>query len=98
MTSLGHCHPCHPERSEGSLFPYHPSLKSFHRGLTDSINAIFFDLSHPLICFSRERAAETSWVSSKYTSLVMLYLEENPGVRFCLCSYTRRSRLLVTPA
>lgn len=37
----------------GSTFPYQPSLRSSQVGFFDAINASFFSLSHPLICFSR---------------------------------------------
>jgi hypothetical protein len=47
----------HPERSEGSAFPYHTSLKSTHVGFLDSIKAIFFERRHALISFSRAIAA-----------------------------------------
>lgn len=35
---------------------YHSKLRSFHWGFIDSINAIFFERSQPLICFSRASA------------------------------------------
>jgi hypothetical protein len=45
--------------------PCHASLRSRQSGLTDSIKAIFFARTQPLIYFSRARAAYTSEVSSK---------------------------------
>src|SRR5260221_14659067 len=45
--------------------PCQSSLTSRHSGLMDSIKAIFFARTQPLICFSRARAAYTSDVSSK---------------------------------
>jgi len=50
--------------------------------LTDSINAIFFLLNHPLICFSREIAAFTSVVLSKYISRVLKKREKEVEQRF----------------
>src|SRR5579863_3445256 len=54
---------CHPERSEGSMhwgadmgWTYHPSLRSFQSGFMETISAIFFMRSNPLICFSRVMA------------------------------------------
>jgi hypothetical protein len=63
------------------------TLKSRHPGFTESISAIFFVLNHPLICFSLAIAAPTSWLTSKYTSRVMLYLVVNPGTSFS-CVHT----------
>ncbi len=51
-------------RSEASLYSYHSTLKSFHSGLSDSINAIFLLLNHPFICFSRVMADLISGVIS----------------------------------
>ena len=47
------------------LPPIHPSLKSFQSRFCDSIRAIFFLRSQPLICFSRAIAARTSPTTSK---------------------------------
>ena len=47
-----------PQHDNYSL--YQPALKSSHFGLSDSINAIFFARSQPLICFSRIIASRTS--------------------------------------
>src|SRR6266700_5816407 len=61
--------------------PCHASLTSRHSGLMDSIKAIFFARTKPLICFSRARAAYTSDVSSKYTKRVIWYVLVKPATR-----------------
>ena len=55
-----------------SVQEYQLSLKSFHSGFMDSIKAIFFFLSQPLISFSRDIALCMSNPDSKYTSFLML--------------------------
>src|SRR6266851_6230053 len=76
----------------------HSWLRSRHSGLIDSINLIFCLRVMLLISFSRAIAWLMSLNSSKYTKRLTLYRAVNePGLP-SLCSPTRRSRSLVTPA
>ena len=53
---------CHLDRRERS---HHPSLRSFHPGLTATTRVFFFSRRHFLISFSLDIAAPISSVSSK---------------------------------
>src|SRR5208282_3948534 len=61
------------------------SAKSLHVGLVESIKAIFFARSQPLICFSRAIAARMSPNFSQYTRRVTLYVFVKPSTIFWRC-------------
>jgi hypothetical protein len=74
---------------------YQPALRSCHAGFFATISAIFLIRRQPLICFSRVIALPTYWKRSKYTSRSSLYCAQKLDPAPCLCSQTRRIKLLV---
>src|ERR1700693_6405480 len=91
--------PCHSEeRSDEESAPSsHSLLRSAHLGFAASMRANFLSRRHPLICFSRVIAPQTSEVVAKYTRRSIWYFEVKPGRRELLCSCILRRRSFVTP-
>src|SRR5437868_9978741 len=82
-------------QSQGSV--YQLALRSSHKGFISSINATFFERVQPFSRFSYSNASRTSLVAAYQASWSRPYRLVKPSVSLFLCSYTRRSRLLVTP-
>jgi hypothetical protein len=68
------------------------SLRSRSCGFMARMRVSFFSRRQRLICFSRLIALRTSPNGSKYTRRTTSYFFVNPGICFCLCWATRRSR------
>src|SRR5690606_5770736 len=70
---------------EISRQPAKSSPGSRQSGSADATSASFLPRRQALICFSRAKAANTSEVSSKYTSQWTLYLAPKPGTVLLRC-------------
>src|SRR3546814_15916164 len=71
--------------------------KSFHCGLSLSINSILQARFHFFICNSRYRALSRSSPASNQTSSLQPYFLVNLTTRTLQCWYARAGRTLVTP-
>ena len=72
--------------------------RSTNDGFVSRIKSSFFFLLQSLICFSREIAEYTLFVCSNHTSLCAWYFAVKlSGLRFVLCSVTRRRKSFVIP-